>query len=134
MHRLIELQAQRRVLVVEEEKDFASILLSEADFDIVGHLEQRLEVAKLAQPGDQIVIKMRVAERADIDGLAESESVHRDGWMPSIEVLGIGGQDLALLRLDEVAPQTGGVQMTRRKCPFEREMIFLARRQLVEFH
>ena len=44
--------------------------------EFIRHLEQGMEVAQLAQPGDQIVVEMLVALGADIDGLAQTEGVH----------------------------------------------------------
>ena len=118
--------------MVQQEINPGVVFLSQADFDGVGHFEQRKEIAQLPQPDDQVVVKMLVAHGADVDGLAEAEGVHRHGGPAAVKILGVGGEDLAILRFDEIAPQLGRVEMARGKRPFEGEMIFLAGRQRVE--
>lgn len=68
VHRLVEGDAHGGILVVEQEINLLVALLPEADFDVVGHLEQRMEVAQLARPQDQVEIKTLLADRADVDG------------------------------------------------------------------
>ena len=87
----------------------------------------------LPQPRHQVVIEMLVALGADVNGLAEAEGVHGDGGLAGVKILGIGRQYLAALRLDQIAPEFGRMQMAGRERAFEREMVFLARRQRVEF-
>src|ERR1043165_3210159 len=74
VHRLVKLDAQRRVLVVQQEINPGIILLAQAHLDIIRHLEQRMEIAKLAQPRDEVPIKVLMALGADVNGLAQSRS------------------------------------------------------------
>ena len=69
---------------------------------------------------------------ADVDGFAEAECVHRYGRLASVEIFRIGGEDLAVLGLDDVTPHPRWMQMGRRESAFERQMVFFARRKLVE--
>ena len=133
VHRLVELDAHGRILVVEQKINARAFLLSHADLDVFRHFEQRMQGAHLAQPDYEVVIKMLMAHGADVDGLAETEGVRRDGWAAGVKILSIHRQNLAALRLDDVAPKLARMQMARRKRALEGEMIFFARRQGVEF-
>ena len=92
-----------------------------------------MQPAHLAQPGDEVVIKMLVAHGAEVNGPAQAEGVHRQGRPAGIKILGISRQNLAALRLDDVAPEPGGMHVAGGKRAFEREMIFLAGRNGIEF-
>src|SRR6266850_2214390 len=118
--------------MIEKEKNAIVISLAQADFDIIRHLEQGMEVTQLAQPGEQVVVEMLVALGADIDGLAQTEGVHGHRRAAVVKVFGIGGQDLAVLRFDEIAPKFGWMQVTCRESALEGQMILLTRGQLVE--
>src|SRR5208282_147408 len=50
VHGFVELDADGRVLVVEQEENAHAFLLAHADFDVFGNLEQWLQPAHLAQP------------------------------------------------------------------------------------
>ena len=76
---------------------------------------------------------MLVAHRADVNGLAEAEVVHGDGGTSGVKILRVSRQNLAALRLDDVAPEPRGMQMAGRERALEGEMIFLAGRNGVEF-
>ncbi len=76
---------------------------------------------------------MLVALRADVNGFAQAESVHRHGRPAGVEILRVGGQHLAVLRLDDVAPEPRRMQMAGRERAFEGQMVFFAGRQRVEF-
>ena len=86
-----------------------------ADLDVFGHFEQRMQAAHLAQPGDEVVVKMLVAHGADVNGLAEAEVVHRHGRPAGVKILRISRQHLAALRLDDVAPEPRGMQLAGRE-------------------
>ena len=79
MHRLVKLDAHRRVLVIQQEENLRAFLFPHAHLHGVRHLEQRMQIAHLAQPGDEIVVKMLVALRADIYRLAQAVGIHRHG-------------------------------------------------------
>ncbi len=76
---------------------------------------------------------MLVAHGADVNGLAKAEGVHRHGGASGVKVLHIRRQNLAALRLDDVAPELCGVHMAGRESTFESKVIFLAGRNGVEF-
>ena len=133
VHGLVKLDAHGRILVVEQKKDAHAFLLAHADFDVFGHFEQGLQAAHLAQPRNEVVIKMLVAHRADVNGLAEAEVVHGHGGAAGVKILRVSRQNLAALRLDDVAPKPRGMQMAGRERALEGEMIFLAGRNGVEF-
>ena len=115
VHRFVELDADGRVLVVEQEENAHAFLFAHADFDVFGNLEQRLQSAHLAQPDDEVVIKMLVAHGADVNGLAEAEGVHRHGGPAGVKILRVRRQNLATLRLDDVAPEPRGMHMAGRE-------------------
>ena len=133
MHGFVKLDADGRILVIEQEEHPVIVLLPHADFYVFWHLEQWLYGAHLPQPRDQIMIKMLVALRADVDRLAEPKVIHRDRRLARIEILGEGCQYLAAPGFDYVAPQSGRVQMAGGKSAFEGQVIFLLRRQGIEF-
>jgi hypothetical protein len=123
--RFVEVDADRGRLMVEEEIGAALAALAEADLDGIGHLEQREEVAELPQPHDQVVVEMLVAHGAEVDGLAQAEGVHGHDRPPGIKILGVGGQDLAAARLDEIAPVARRMQVTGGEGPFEHQVVLL---------
>ena len=90
MHRLVKLDADGRVLVVEQKVNAGAFFFPHADLDIFRNLEQRVQGAHLAQPGNEVVIKILVALGADVNGLAEAESVHRQGGAAGVKILHIG--------------------------------------------
>src|SRR6266478_3990038 len=96
VHRFVKLEPHLGVLMVQQEVNVCAVLLAQADFDVVRHLEERVKVAKLAQPDDQVVVEMLVAERADVNGFAQAISVHRDGGTADIKILRVGGENRAL--------------------------------------
>ena len=59
--------------------------------------------------------------------------MHRHRRAASVEIFGIGGQDLTVLRFNKVAPQPGRMQVAGGECALEGQVIFFAGRQLVEF-
>ena len=132
VHRFVELDAHWRGLMVEQEENFPIVRLAHAHFHVVRHFEQRMETAQLPQPHGEVVVKVLLAHRADIDRLAESERVQRHRWFTRVKILRIRGENLAALRLDDVAPQPRGMQMRGWERTLEREMIVLARRQRIE--
>ena len=132
MHRFVELDANRRILMVEQEVNPGVVFLAQTDLHRVGHFEQRKEVAQLAQPHDQVVVKVLVAHRADVNGFAEAEGVHGQCRSAGVKILCVGGEDLAFLGFDEVAPKFRRVQVAGGESAFECEMIFLTGRQRVE--
>jgi len=131
---LPELDAQGRRLVIEEEENAQIVPLPHRDFHAVGDFEQRVEAAQLAQPHHEVGVKVLVALGADVNGLAQAESIHRDRGAARVEILRVGGDDLAFLGLDEVAPQAGGMEVTGGEGPLERHVVFLTGRQLVKLH
>ena len=104
VHRFIKLDAKGRTLMVEKEKDVGIVFLAHADFDLVRHFEQRMNVAHLTKPSDQIGVEMLMALGADIDSFSKAKSVHGHGRAAGVEILGIGGENLATLGFDNVAP------------------------------
>ena len=73
-----------------------------------------------------------MAHGADVDGAAVAIRVHGHGRLAGVEVLGVGGQHLAALGLDQVAPEPGRMQVGGGKGAFEGEVVLFARRQRVE--
>src|SRR5260221_1544197 len=122
VHRFVKLDADGRVLVVEQKENARALLFPHTDLDAFGNLEQRMEAAHLAQPHNEVVVKMLVAHRADVNGFAEAEGIDRDGGAAGVKVLHIRRQNLAALRFDEVAPDFGRMNMARRERTLEREM------------
>src|SRR6266496_5181671 len=123
MHRFIELNANRRILMVEQEVNPGVVFLAQTDLHRVGHFKQWKEVAQLAQPNDQVVVKMLMALCPDVYGFAEAEGVHGQRRPAGVEILRVGGEDLAFLRFDEVAPKFRGMQVAGGESAFEREMV-----------
>ena len=134
VHRFIKLQPQRGALMVQKEIDFRIVLLPQADFDVVGDLEQRMEVAQLPQPDHEVGIEMLMALCADVNCFAQSKGVHGYGGPAGIKVLRVGGEDLAILWFDDIAPEASGMEVTGGEGAFESEMIFFSGRELVKFH
>src|SRR5262249_7434898 len=104
VHGFVKLDAERRALMVEKEIDVSVISVSHADFDLVGDLEQRMNIAHLPKPGEEVGIEMLMALGADVDGLAQTEGVHGHGRAACIKIFGVGSQYLAVLGFDDVAP------------------------------
>src|SRR6185369_8104529 len=119
MHRFVELNSYRRSLMVQQEKNAGIVFLPHADLDGIGHFEERVEVAHLAQPDDQVAIKGLMTLRADVDGFAKPIRIHGHSRAARVTVFGIRGENLTLLRLEQIAPQSGGVQMACRKYAFK---------------
>src|SRR5208282_2025359 len=111
VHRFVKLDPEGGELMVKQEEDAFVLFLAESDLDGIRNLEQGMEITKLAQPGDQVAVEMLMALSADIDGFAKAEGVHGHGWPAGVEVFGEGGEDLAFLRFDDIAPQPGGMQV-----------------------
>ena len=65
--------------MIQQEIEPRVLLLPHADLDGVRHFQERMQIAKLAQPDNQVIVKMLVAHRPDVNCLAEAEGVHRDG-------------------------------------------------------
>src|SRR5476651_912906 len=112
--------------MVEEKINAGAFFFPHADLNTFGNFEEWMEVAHLAQPENKIVVKMLVALGADVNGLAEAEGVHRQGGAPGVKILHIGRENLAALRLNEVAPELGGMHVARGEYALEGEMVFLA--------
>ena len=104
VHGFVKLDAERRALMVEQEKDVRIVSVSHADFDLFRDLEQRMDVAHLTKPGEEIGIEMLMALGADVNGFAKAEGVHRHGRTACIKIFGVGSEDLAVLGFDDVAP------------------------------
>lgn len=104
VHRFVKLDAEGRRLMVEKEKDVCIVSVSHADFNLIGHLEQGMNIAHLAKPGDQIRIEMLMALSADVNGFAQAECVHGHGRAACVKVFRVSSQDLAVLGFDDVAP------------------------------
>ena len=47
VHGFVELDSEWRVLMIQQEEHLGVFLLAHADFDVVGDLEQWMEIAKL---------------------------------------------------------------------------------------
>jgi hypothetical protein len=47
VHRFVELNAHRGVLVIEQEEHLGGVRLAQADFHIFRHFEQRMQTAQL---------------------------------------------------------------------------------------
>jgi hypothetical protein len=133
VHWLVKLDPEWRALMVEEEEDVGIVSMAHADFDLIGHFEQGMNIAHLPKPGDEIGIKMLMALGADVDGFAKPECMHRHRRTACVKVFGVRGEDLAVLGLDDVAPQSGWMQVSGRESAFEGEMVFFAGRKLIEF-
>src|SRR5437899_9107751 len=76
VHRFIKLDAHRRILMVEQEKNVRIFPGSHADLDVFRHFEQRMEIAHLTQPSEEIDVKMLMAERPDVNGFAKAKRIH----------------------------------------------------------
>ena len=61
MHRFIELEPKWRVLMIQKEIYPGIIFLPQTDLNVIGHFQQRMQVAQLPQPNDQIIIEVLVA-------------------------------------------------------------------------
>src|SRR5205823_13326112 len=123
--------------MVEEEINPRVAFLAQADSDGGGHFEKRKQIAQLAEPDDEVVVKALMAHRADVDRLAEAKGVQRQGRAPAVKVLGVSGQNLTFLGLDQVAPELGRVEVAGGKCALKREMILFPggeRVELEHFH
>ena len=90
--------------MVQQEKDFAILFLTKADLDVIRHFEEWMQITKLPKPNHQVIVKMLMAESADVDRFAESEILHRDRGPSGIEILGVSSKYLAFLRLDNITP------------------------------
>jgi hypothetical protein len=104
MHGLVKLDAEGRSLMVEEEKDVGIVFVAHADLNLIGHFEQRMNIAHLTKPGNEVGIEMLMALSADVDGLSKAERVHGHGGTACVEVFGVGSEDLAVLGFDDIAP------------------------------
>ena len=104
VHGLVKLYAVWSSLVVEQEKDVRIVSVAHADFDLIGYFEQRVNVAHLPKPREQIGVEMLMALGADVDGFTQAEGVHGHGGTACVEVFGVGSEDLAVLGFDDVAP------------------------------
>src|SRR6267378_107157 len=98
--------------------------MAHTDLELIGYFEQGMDIAQLAEPGNQIGVEMLMALGADIDGFAETEGVHCHRRFARVEILRIGGEDLAVLGLDNIAPQPRWMKMSRRESAFECQMVF----------
>ena len=104
MHGLIKLDAVRGSIVIEQKINVGVVFVAHADFDLIGHFDQRMDIAELAEPGDEIGVEMLMALGADVNRFAEAEGVHRHGRAAGIKILGVGRKNLAVLRFDDVTP------------------------------
>ena len=104
VHRFEKRDADRAVLMVEQEIDFHVVLLPHADLDLVRHFEQGMNVAHLPKPREQIGVEMLMALGADVNGFTQAEGMHGHGRTACVEVFGVGSEDLAVLGFDDVAP------------------------------
>ncbi len=64
MHGLVKLDADGGILMVNQEENARAFFLPHADLDVFRDFEQRMEVASLAQPRNQIMIEMLVTHGA----------------------------------------------------------------------
>src|SRR5438552_16339255 len=92
-----------------------------------------MKIAELPQPDHEIVVKVLMAKRPDIDRFAQPKIIHRHRGPPRVKIFGIRREYLTFLRLDDITPQTRRVKMAGWECPFERKVVFFSRRQLIEF-
>ena len=92
VHRLVKMDADGRILMVEQEINPRAFLLAHADLDIFGDFEQGLPPAHLAQPGNEVVIEMLVAQRADVMALPRPK-VFIVMAGARLKILGVGRQD-----------------------------------------
>src|SRR3954468_7006703 len=118
--------------MIEKEIYFRVVLLTQANLNRVRDFEKRMKIAHLPEPGQQIMVKMLVAERANVNGFSQAKSMHSHRGATGIKVFGISSQNLAILRLNEVAPKPGCMEVSRRESSLKREMVFFTRRELVE--
>ena len=104
VHGFVKLNAVWSGLMIEQEIDVGIVFVPHADFNLIGHFKQRMDIAHLPKPGEQVSIEMLMALGADVDGFSKAKRVHRHRRAARIKVFGVGGQYLAVLGFDDVAP------------------------------
>src|SRR5437667_7807062 len=107
--------------MVEQEIDSTVVFLPHAHFNHVRHFEQRMDSTELAEPDNEIVVKELMAHGADVDRTPLPVLMHRHSRPAGVEILGIGAEDLAAFRFDDVAPETSGMKMGGGERPFQSE-------------
>lgn len=121
-------------MVIEQEINFGVVLLAHADFDGFGDFEEGCDAAELPEPGDQVVIEELMAHCADVDRFAVAILIDGHSGLAGIEILGVGAHDLAFLRFDQIAPDSGGMQVAAGEGPLEDQVIFFVGRDWIELH
>src|SRR5262245_24775711 len=75
-----------------------------------------------------------MAHGAHVNGRPQPEGIHGHGGPSSVEIFGIGSEDLALFGLDQIAPDFGWMQVAGGESAFVIQVILLARWKWVELH
>ena len=91
VHRLVKLDAVGCRLMVKQKEDIRIVFVAHADFNLIGHFEQGMDVAQLAKPRDEVGVEVLMTLCANVDGFAKAEGVHGHGRTASVEIFGVGG-------------------------------------------
>jgi len=83
VHRFVKLDANGRILMVEQKENARAFLLAHADFDVFGYFEQEVAARSFGAARRRGRCKRLVAHGANVNSLAETEGVHGHGGVPA---------------------------------------------------
>ena len=79
MHGFVEIQPNRRALMIQEKVDTGAIFFTRADLDVLRHFDERMHPTEVPQIVDQIMVKVRRADGAHIDRPPRPKLVNGQG-------------------------------------------------------